>query len=236
MIRVTTILHGSTFFSLQSIILNDLKIHSNMKIKIKTFILSFFITCFLGCENDDPEPQIDENGLTKNITDLVPQEIFDEMVRLGMPINGGGNPPNIEGSFLGSPFILVSSNRSDDVAGFQFADYRVTFTDQKNKELTVMVDYENNSSSGSESGSGLGSFIVGENSMFSVFVEVISTHSGGTSAKFIHVISGTIITNGIEDLYFANFMIDDEGDPQSIWIENGEGRVIYDQDGFSSKF
>ncbi|MFT5766067.1 MAG: hypothetical protein ACI8X3_003505 [Saprospiraceae bacterium] len=91
-----------------------------------------------------------------------------------------------------------------------------------------MVDYIN----GSESGEGLGSFIVGEECAFSVFVQ-INAISGGTSAKLTHVISGTIANDGIEGLYFANFMIDNNDNPSGIWIENGEGRVIYDQDGFS---
>ncbi len=202
-----------------------------MKTLLRLLSICLVVFLLVSCEDDDPSPQVDENGLTKEITDLVPQEIIDEMERLGMPINGGGNPPVIEGSYLASPFILVSSNRTGDTPGHKFANYEVTFSRQNNDELTVEVDYENSV----ESGSGLGSFIVGDENEFSVFVEVNSLFNGASPAKFTHVLSGTLAENGIEDFYFANFMIDDMGDPQEVWIENGEGRVIYDQDGFSEK-
>jgi len=202
----------------------------------KSFYLTAFallFTIIIGCEKDEEvSPKVDENGLTKEITDLVPQYILDEMERLGMPINGGANPPIIEETYFASPYILESSNRPGDVPGFQFADYKVTFSGQDNDDLTIMVDYEN----GPESGNGIGSFIVGEDCKFSVFVEINSVHSGGTTAKLTHVISGNLVNEGIEDLYFANFMIDNNNNPQGVWIENGEGRVIYDQDGFSERF
>lgn len=96
-----------------------------------------------------------------------------------MPINGGANPPNLENTYHASPFILVSSNRPGEVPGHQFADYSVTFHGQDNEELSIMVDYLN----GPESGEGLGSFIVGEDCKFSVFVEINSTHVNGTNAR-----------------------------------------------------
>lgn len=187
-----------------------------------------FIT---SCEKEKVTPKVDENGLTKEITDLVPQEILDEMEELGMPIHGGAAPPLIEETFLGTPFILLSSNRPGDVPGQEFADYQVTFYGQDNDDLSIMVNYK----SGPENGTGLGSFIVGENGYFSVFVELNTTHTNGSTAQQVSVISGKLVSNGIEDMHLAAFMIDDNGDPEDVWIENGEGRVIHDEDGFSEQ-
>lgn len=189
----------------------------------------FATIVFASCKKNLKE--VDANGLTEEINNLVPDSILQEMQALGMPINGGATPPNLQGTFLASPFILLSSNRPGDTPGSTFVDYEVTFSDQNNEELTIMLDYVN----GPEKGTGLGSFIVGTNREFSVFVEVLSTFNGATPARFIHVISGTRKNNGIEDLFYANFMLDDGGDPNSVWIENGDGRVIYDEDGFSEK-
>lgn len=201
------------------------------------FLLALLISAaaFVGCENEEPEPMVDPNGLTRAINELVPEYILDEMKYLGMPINGGANPPNIEGTFLASPFILVNSNRPDDYVGQLFADYEVTFYEQDDKRLEVMVDYISSNGFETETGSGIGSYVVGEKNQFSVFLEINSMHNNGAEAKFIHVISGVITDKGIEDLYFANFMIDDYGDLTGVWIEEGEGRVIYDSDGFSEK-
>lgn len=198
-----------------------------------SFLLILFslMTFLVSCENEEMPSKIDENGLTKQITDLVPEYILEEMKALGMPINGGGNPPFLEETYYASPLILIDSNRPGDSPGYKFADYSVTFSDQDNENLTIKVDYVN----GPESGKGIGSFIVGEGRKFSVFVEVHSEYTGGATAKLAHVISGTLADNGIEDLHFANFMIDNHGNPQGVWIENGEGRVSYDRDGFSEK-
>ncbi len=42
----------------------------------------------------------------------------------------------------------------------------------------------------------------------------------------------TLTSTGINNLYFANFMLDNNGN-NSIWIKDGEGRVLYDSDGVS---
>ncbi|WP_116125326.1 hypothetical protein [Lewinella sp. IMCC34183] len=181
-----------------------------------------------GCKKDKFGPTTNEDGLTRDITDLVPQSILDEMETLGMPINGGTNPPDIEETYLASAFILLESNRPGDTPGMNFSDYYVTFSDQDSEELTLKVDYRN----GGETGSGLGSFIVGDDCSFSVFVEVDSEYFG-TEATLVHVISGELTEGGINNLHFANFMLDNNGNPNGTWIEEGEGRVIYDQDGFS---
>ncbi len=52
-------------------------------------------------------------------------------------------------------------------------------------------------------------------------------------AKLLQIISGTLTSEGIKDFYFLNYMIDNYGNEGGYWIENGEGRVIYDSDGIS---
>ena len=51
----------------------------------------------------------------------------------------------------------------------------------------------------------------------------------------LHVISGTLASDGIKKLYFANFMLDNNGNPNGYWIQDGEGRVIIDSDAFSEE-
>ena len=201
--------------------------------KIKTFILGFLAMAMVvaSCEKDeeDDSTQLNEDGLTQDITDLVPQDILDEMEELGLQINGGGNPPSLENTYLASPFILQSSNISTDYVGMTFPDFYATFEEQDNNNLTIEYSYEN----GSESGSGLGGFIVGNNNDFTVFVGVTSENYYGELAENVQVISGTLASDHIVDLQAALFMIDNNGNPSGAWIENGQGRVIYDEDGES---
>ena len=182
-----------------------------------------------GCKKDKTSDKVNSDGLTEEIVNLVPESVLNEIESMGMPIYGGENPPDIENSYLASPFVLKATNIENDYSiGYVFADYYVKFYDQDNNNLSVSMDYIN----GPENGSGYGGYIVGSDNKFSAFFEV-SAHLNGTDAKLVHIISGELETNGIKDLYFANFMLDNYGNTTGYWIENGDGRVIYDSDGFS---
>ena len=200
------------------------------KLVVIFFLLPLFFT---GCNLFDNKPEIQANGLTQDINTLVPQTTIDEMTTLGMPINSGNTPPTLGSGSTGiiykaSPFVLKSSNRTGDSPGNLYGDYYVKFYNQDNTKLALTLDYSN----AGETGTGLGSFIVGTGNKFTVFAKVNST-SKGYSAVLVHVISGTLTTTGIQDLYFANFMVDNNGNLGGVWINNGEGRVLYDSDGNS---
>lgn len=196
-------------------------------------VMIFTAFTLVSCDDDDNdelEVELNDEGLSEDITELVPQEILDEMENLGMTINGGGSPPSLAAAYLATPFILKSSNIDSDSPGMTFADYEVTFYEQDNTYLKIKYSYTN----GPESGEGLGGFIVGEDNKFTVFVEVTST-AYEEEVTMVHVVSGIMGDEGINDLYFANFMIDNNGNPNGYWIGDGQGRVIYDEDGFSPK-
>lgn len=171
---------------------------------------------------------LDSNGLTPNINNLVPTYILDEMKQLGMDINTGGNPPNIANSYYASPFILEASNIEDDTVGYTFASFYFKFYDLNFENLTLKL----NSKNADEESIGIGSFLAGNGSDFTVFSKVVATRNG-EDADLIYVISGTIVNGGIENMQFSNFMLDNKGNPTGSWIDNGSGRVIHDSDGFS---
>ncbi len=184
----------------------------------------------VGCKKDDKDDKDKETGLPTEVKNFVPDSILTKIKDLGMPINEGNTPPNIENSYLARPFILKASNRPGDPVGMQFYDYRVKFYAQNNEKRTIKCDYVN----GSEQGKGLGSYVSGKDGAFTVFSEMDVTN-GADSAKIVLILSGTLIEGGIKDLYYANFMLDNYGNLHHNFIENGEGRVIYDSDGMSEK-
>ncbi len=200
-----------------------------MKNSILCCSLLIAVTLFIGfgCSKDSTS-KVNSDGLTKDITDLVPDSMLTTMKSLGFPIFGGENPPDIQNTFFVTKFILKSSNRPGDIPGYKFSDMSISFSEQDNEALTIKVDYVN----GPESGHGLGSFIVGEGNKFTVFTR-IDAITNGHQAKVIYVYSGELDDCGIQNFYASNFMVDDFGDPGNIYIENGQGRVIYDEDGFS---
>jgi len=190
------------------------------------FLSLLLVFAFSSCT-----PKINDDGLTNQINKIVPEDILNNMVSMGMPINGGGEPPELEGTYNVSTFVLDSSNVPDDYSGKVFADFKITFYNFNPRKLTVKITYEN----GQESGEGIGSYIVGTDNKFSVFCEIKARQLVFYKADAIFVLTGTIVDGGIEDFYYANFMVDNHGNKLDLWIENGQGRIIYDEDGFSEK-
>lgn len=184
-----------------------------------------FLSClfvFFSCQKEQLE-------LSKEIQNIVPDETLNVITSLGMPINKGTKPTNLENYYKVSPLTLKATNIPSDFAiGYVFSDYKFRLYDQDNSSLSIKFDYV----AGSETGTGLGGFISGSGSDFSVFVKVHTIRSGST-AEVLHIISGTITAEGIKDFYFSNFMLEDYGDPQNFFIEKEQGRVFYDSDGVS---
>ncbi len=205
-----------------------------MKFKKLIFLITIVAITFGACKKDgdveDGSDLLGENGLPKPVNTIVSEEILTTMKSLGITINTGENPPNLTGTFLASPFILKGTNVAGDYSiGTAFADYSATFSNQNNANLSITLSYV----SSNESGNGIGSYVSGNGNNFTVFAKTNST-IGNSSAELIQVISGTLTNGGINNFYYANFMLNNNGNTDT-WLENGEGRVIYDSDGFSEK-
>ena len=201
-----------------------------MKKRLTILMIGIFTMGMLnfGCKKDDKDES--NSGIPKEVTNFVPDSILNEIKRLGMPINEGNTPPNVEFTFMARPLYLKASNRPGDLVGQQFADLKVKFYEQNNAKRTIKCDYVN----GSAVGTGLGSYVSGTGSTFTVFSEM-NVNIGNEKSKLVQVISGTLVEDGIKDFYYANFMIDNYGNPKHTFLEIGQGRVLFDSDGMSGK-
>jgi hypothetical protein len=197
-------------------------------------ILAALILVGIIATNCKKEDLIEENGLSRNINDLISDDILEILDSLGMPIHTGGNPANIEGTFLITPVILMSSNIETDIIGSKFNDLLVAFLGQNNDELTITTEYVEEAAS--QEGEGFGSFIVGEGNDFSVFAKNMTYDTfDNDSALTTIIFSGTIGEEGIDDLHIAVVMLNDFGDPNNQYIDIGDSRVFYDEDGISER-
>jgi len=170
------------------------------------------------------------DGLSNNIHNLLSDENIKAIKNLGFPIYGGDNPPNFENIYLVSPVILKSSTVYGDDEGDSFADMKIQYYNQSNKNLTVNVEYIQGD--GIEEGIGEGSFISGTNNELTVFTK-LDIYNDGSKATGLMAFSGRLVNDGINNFHFAILMIDDYGDPNDVWIEENTGRLLYDEDGFS---
>jgi hypothetical protein len=173
-------------------------------------------------------PDYPRSGITPEIREMVPDSVLSTLRSLKMPLNLGETPPNIEGTFLASPFVLNSSNRKGDLPGQVFSNYQVTFYEIADAEPRLKMNYTN----GPESGYGVESLISGKNQDFTVFARLVAVYNG-YPAELLHIVSGTLMENGVRDLFFASVVMDNYENPGHVWLENGQCRVCFDSDGFS---
>jgi hypothetical protein len=173
-------------------------------------------------------------GLTEDIQNLISLETLEAIKDLGIEINEGRDPPNIEGTYLVSTMQLVRNTAGMNIAD-QWNKY-VTFSGQDNATLTVDADYtmEVEHEHGPMNSKGPGSFIVGEGNKFTVVVDG-TREEGGHTAKTVEIFSGELSEAGIINYHWAVMMIDDRGDPFGIWIPNSTGYVKRDSDYFSER-
>ncbi|MCL2094165.1 MAG: SPOR domain-containing protein [Treponema sp.] len=165
--------------------------------------------------------------LTEDVQRIILPDIFEAALELGVVIHEGTDPPNIEGTFEIRPLILISSNFPDELEpGHEFNIMQITFSDQDNENLTIIVEtIESNTT-----GSGLGSFITGSDNKFTVYTEVSGIHYG-YPYKSVEIQSGEIGPSGITNYYHV-LIITEEA---PLTIRRGEGRMVYDGDGFSER-
>lgn len=163
---------------------------------------------------------------------FIPKDILQAIEDNGQVIYNGFTPPALEGSYLMSVSVLVSSNFFDfALPGTLLPDAEITFFDFNPNDLTIKVKIKE----GGITGEGFGSFISGQGDNFTVYVKVEATDDSGHTLLQTDVYSGTLEANGIRNLQRSAFVVDDKGDPNDEYIENGQGRLAKDQDGFSEK-
>ena len=200
--------------------------------KVTTIIACLAVIMFSGCKKDADPPSVDEEGLTENIHNIIPDEYIETLIELGFEINGGNMPPNIDGKYLAETLELVATNTFGGIA--KQWDMYVTFSGQNNNTLTVNADYTMQSEQGPLSANGSGSYIVGKGNKFTVFVDAERKQDGYT-AKTVEFFSGEIITNGIKNYQWGVIMVDNAGDPLNVWIGNGIGYVKKAGNGLATK-
>jgi len=208
---------------------------TNSSFYFRNFILIIAISLFLfSCKKENEDLS---KGFSDDIENFVPDSTIQALRDLGMIINEGKEPSMLEGAFLATPYIMLSTSVPDDsyVSGDRFADYKYYLKNQDNETLTLEVDTEGISSGNVFTRSeGNGAFISGYEEEFTVFVILESERymSGGDTsfARTLEVISGTIAQDGIHNFQAAILMLDDYGDEFDHYIPINTGRLFEDGD------
>ena len=175
----------------------------------------FLSAALMGCNNEITD---EKEWLSKDVLERIPDEILNTAKELGLKINGGKTPPNIEGSYYAQPVILINTTSEDgkQVIGQLFNNGTFIFSEQNNAKLTVLTYIEE---MGVGSDTGVGSFITGNGKKFSVFVVMDNMYS----ETVYFLISGEIENDGIRNLQFL------------LLHEDLQGNLFKDGDGLAER-
>jgi hypothetical protein len=192
---------------------------------LKYFVLVALLVCQACKKGKDASP-----AFSSEIQKIVPQATIDSLRAKGMIINEGVTPPDLNGVFIASPYVLVSTYKDDTYSiGYQFSDLKLKFSGQNNANLGLTIQLKN----GTATGDGVGAFISGSGNKFTIFAEV-DLVQGSASAKQIRVFSGEIIDGALSNFY-SSLHIKEKKDPYNLLIPVGQGRILKDGDGKAEK-
>jgi hypothetical protein len=185
-----------------------------------------------GLDDENGSTTVDKDGLTKEIRNIVTNEYLAKFKAIGIEINGGNKPPNIEGTYLATPLMCIKSSfPGDSHVGLQMVDAEITFSEQNNAKLTVFTNFIERTETGGQTGKGTGSFITGSGNKFTVFVKMTGTLNG-LPLETIDIYSGEISSSGIKNYYSAQMMI--KGNIHTN-LPEGEVRLFTDSDGLAER-
>ncbi len=199
-------------------------------------VLLATVLALFSCKKEEEDRS---TGFSNDIENFVPDSTIQALRDLGMVINEGKQPPVLEGEYMVSPLVMLSSsvpNEGYDI-GDRFVDYKYYLKNQDNDKLTLEIDTEGinyNSGAITSKSTGNGAFISGYGNDFTAFVilEGESYRSDGDTSysRTLEVVSGTITQEGIMNFQMALMMLDDYGDEFDHYIPVNSGRVFEDGD------
>ena len=171
-------------------------------------------------KNEDDDPRMGE----------VISEIVIDKLRDHLPIYSGTNPPNIEGSYLITPYTTVFCEDGNWDPGYVISDYKIRFFNQSSTDNTIdMIDHVVNGSSYSQ---GTGAFISGDDTHFTAYFNT-EGFSNDIFTRTSVIVSGTKTADGIKDLYYGFVMEEKGNDPDHKLMDTGVYRIFKDGDGIS---
>lgn len=184
-----------------------------------------------GCEQCDDAPYLIGDGCDDCVG-----AYMDEIMALGITLNLGNTPPNLEGIYLFDDLTLLASNIQNDVIGQTFSSVKVRLTNQVATATGADVLYERN-------GEGTSTFtpetatITGSGNDFTIYAcAVLNNTVDIDSIRLAYVYSGTLRPNGdIVNVSFVLINVDDFGGPGGSFIAEGQGRWIVEADGVAEE-
>ena len=152
-----------------------------------------------------------------------------------MPIYYGYNPPNVEGTYIISPRYLVYDSTHGYNSSDDFMDLFIKLQNQDMRSCTIdYYDREVYEGTTVSEASGPMANLMGEGDNFTLFFYAnVKNMDYGITMQKAFIISGTMTSVGISNLYHAFVMVGKSSDPYHHLINVDDFRVFKDGDGIA---
>ena len=182
-----------------------------------------FTIVFLSCKKTSDKQ---EDILKKKISDIIPQKYIDTLKKLGLQINEGANPPDIQGIYEIAPARLQATNRPNDVAiGYTFNPAKIQLFEQRSSDFTIKFFSKNLIGKQDTS---LATAVSGSANNFTVYGKARAT-SGVYYADFGIIMTGSKDGNALKNVVYGIISIDNSHGG-TVFIKEGYGRIFRDDD------
>jgi hypothetical protein len=196
--------------------------------------LAVVSVAFTGCFKNDTSSSDPNDGPPGSVKDILSNDLLAKVKDLGIEINDGNTPPNIEGTYLLSPYVYLKSNFDDKNYSYKPGDILpnllLTFSNQDNDKHTIKVSYINQV--GVLRITNPVAFVTGSGNKFTVFAEENLFPNSSDPYKSVFVYSGEIAPAGINNYHEVE--ITTREIPNNS-LKKGSARLYYDSDGISQK-
>ena len=183
--------------------------------------------------SDPSKPPTQPKPPTIPIGQCVPNSLLLTFGNHGMVLYEGSSPPSINGRFLISPKMLVTSSLPNDVEKSTYGNLEISLTNLNNalKMESKQFDMLGNLLSQDVSSC---IKVVGRENNFTIYADVNGLSNAINYKNYI-VISGKLTATGIENLYYSLYVVSKGSDPQEFLLPAKNWRIYKDSDGLAKK-
>ena len=203
-----------------------------MKALKLTYLLAAIIVTISSCsKNDNVVDEINKVEIQKKqIQDVIPAQYLDSLKKLGLVINTGLNPVNVEGYYAINPLILQSTNITKDFPiGYRFTDARLSLSSQDANFGIKLLGRGFLATSDTS----IVTAISGAGNDFTIYGKVKSQRNTKV-AEFAIIISGTMDNKIIKNFRYGLICISNKNPSTDVdFIKEGQGRVVVESDAIS---
>ncbi|MFN8282787.1 MAG: hypothetical protein U0U67_06200 [Chitinophagales bacterium] len=163
----------------------------------------------------------------QRIDQVISQQYIDTLKHLGITINDGTAPPNVEGIYQIAPAVIKASNIAAAEVGTSYGAMKIKLFSQSSSDFSIQLYGKNFLGINDTS---VITAISGSGNNFTIYGKVKAYNIGGTnSAIFALIISAQKEGTSFKNLEFGLINIDNTNGG-GFFIQQGKARLFYDSD------